>query len=114
MNDARESKPSVISEDMTVDGDIKSTGTVLIRGAVNGNVSATKLGVAVDGKIKGQVTAETAELMGSQQGKVAVKHLSIVGSANVSGDVVCDEIIVENGAHISGKFNVKGNQPSKT
>lgn len=106
MSDENQTKPSLISEDMTIDGNIDSTGVVHIHGCVNGNVSAAKLSLEASGNIKGNVTVESADLLGNQRGKVVSRSLKIHSGATLKGAVVCQELTVESGAFISGKFQV--------
>jgi cytoskeletal protein CcmA (bactofilin family) len=74
---------------------------------LNGDISAAKLSLEVSGKIKGNVKADSAELMGVQRGKVQARLLTIHTGAVLKGAVNCEELIVESGAAMSGKFRVK-------
>ena len=111
MSDTDQSKSSLISEDLIIDGNLNSKGTVLVHGTVNGNISAETMTLAKSGKVKGKVTSTSTEMMGSQKGKIVTKTLKIVAGAQVNGDIKCEDISVESGAHISGKFLVKPTKP---
>lgn len=107
MTDDTNRASSSISDDILIDGNLQTSGKVRIGGTVNGDVSAGDLVLEQQGKIKGKVTAEKAELRGNQQGKVQCRTLSIASSAIVRGDIKCDDLVVEFGAEISGKVHVK-------
>lgn len=52
--------------------------------------------------------ADSTELLGNHQGKVSAKKLTIHSGAVLKGAVTCDDLFVESGATISGKFRVGG------
>lgn len=106
MNNRNESNQSVISEDLTIEGSIESSGMVGVSGSIIGHVTAAFLRLEVSGKIKGNVKADEVVLFGRQQGKVIAKKLTIHSGAVFKGAVTCDDLIVESGASISGKFRV--------
>lgn len=106
MNNKIESNQSVISEDLTIEGCIESSGTVCVSGNINGHVTAAYLRLEVSGKIKGNVKADEAVLFGRQKGKVIAKKITIHSGAVLKGAVTCDDLVVESGASISGKFRV--------
>ncbi len=107
MTDDRKGASSSISDDILIDGNIETSGRVSIGGTVNGNVTAGDLVLEEQGKIKGKVSAETAELRGNQTGGVHCRKLTIASSAKLRGDITCNELVVEFGAQVSGKFQVK-------
>jgi cytoskeletal protein CcmA (bactofilin family) len=106
MNKTNESNQSVISEDLIVEGNIETSGSVGVSGKIKGNITVAILRLEAAGKIKGNVKADDAVLLGHQLGKVSAKQLTIHSGAVINGAVTCDELIVECGASISGKFRV--------
>jgi cytoskeletal protein CcmA (bactofilin family) len=106
MNYDNQNTRSEVSTDMTIDGNLETTGAVAILGTVNGNVSAAKLVLEISGKIIGNVKADNAELLGNQQGEVRAQSLTIRAGAVLKGKVLCEKLVVESGAVISGKFEV--------
>ncbi len=107
MNDLSARSSSSISDDILIDGNIESSGQVKIGGTVNGNVSASDLVLEPQGTIRGKISAEKAELRGKQEGKVRCEKLIVTSSAVVRGDIVCQDLTVESGAHLNGKVQVK-------
>lgn len=98
---------SSISDDIQIDGNLQTSGKVRIGGTIIGDVSAGDLVLEKQGRIKGKVTADRAELKGNQQGKIKCRQLSVASSAVVRGDITCDDLVVEFGAELSGKLQVK-------
>ncbi|MGR3290877.1 MAG: bactofilin family protein [Paracoccaceae bacterium] len=107
MNDSNKSAQSVVSGDLSIGGNLESTGTVVVHGTVQGHVSVAKLVLEKSGKIIGNVKADSADLLGQQKGKVVARILTIHAGAVLNGAVICEELVVESGASITGKFRVK-------
>ncbi len=107
MTEVKTGATSSISDDIRIDGNLETSGSVKIGGTVNGNVSAGDLTLEPQGTITGKVTADKAELRGNQKGKVQCQRLTITSSATVQGDIVCEDLVVESGAQISGKVRAK-------
>ena len=99
--------PSFISTDIVIDGNLISTGKVLISGQVNGNITANIIGVESSGKITGNISAEETELMGWQKGNISSKRVSIVSGSKTRGNIKCESLIVEHGSDMTGKINTK-------
>ena len=95
---------SFISSDIVINGNLTSTGRILISGQINGNVSARNLGVEASGRIKGNIKADDTELMGWQKGNISSKKLSVISGSKFRGNISCDNLIVEHGADIAGKI----------
>ena len=74
--------------DGTVEGELQSTGKVVIGEA---------------GKIKGTVTCTNAEILGLMEGKITCsQQLSLRSSGKIVGDVKTKTLIVEPGALFNG------------
>jgi len=106
MNENSQNGQSVVSTDVTIDGNLETNGSVAIHGTVNGHVTAAKLVLETSGKIKGNIKADSAEVLGHQQGKINTQSLTVRAGAVLKGAVACEELVVESGAIISGKFRV--------
>ena len=74
--------------DGTVEGDIQSNGKVVI---------------GEQGKIKGTIICQNAEIMGQLEGKIETKHtLALRATGNIKGDVKTQTLIVEPNAVFNG------------
>ena len=109
MSEDSKRDPSFVSSDIKIEGNIVSTGTILISGQVIGNVKAKNLTLENSGKITGNISADYTELMGNQKGNVSSGKLSIFGGAKLRGNIKCDDLIVEHGADIAGKIFTSNN-----
>ena len=100
---------SVIEEDLTLEGDIKSNeGTVEVKGKVVGNVAAASIVLHQSGNIDGAVTARSVSLEGSYQGTLKCDDLRVAATSNVKGDVSARVMMTESGAILVGKVNITG------
>ena len=105
MNDSSKSVTSYISSDIKIDGNIDSTGTILISGQITGNVKASNLTIETSGVISGNVKANDTELLGTQKGNISSKKLAILDGAKLRGNITCEDLIVEHGSDITGKIS---------
>ena len=97
---------SVLAQDLRITGEISSTGSIEVLGEIEGNLTARGLVVGVEGRMTGTVSAESVEVKGRLDGKVATVTLSLRSSAEVAADVTYTNLVIESGAHIEGKFSV--------
>ena len=104
MKDTSTISPSFISTDIIIEGNLISTGKVLISGQIKGNISAESISVESSGKITGNISAEETELIGWQKGNVSSTKISIVSGSKTRGNIKCKKLIVEHGSDISGKI----------
>lgn len=96
--------PSVIGQDIAITGNVTATADLQIDGRIDGDVRCGGLSQGPEGRIKGNVVAESARLGGSIEGAVSVRNLTIASSAKIMGDVAYETIAIENGAHIDGRL----------
>ena len=97
---------SVLAQDLRITGEVTSTGTIEVLGEIEGNLTARGLVVGLEGKMTGTVSAESVEVKGKLDGRVATVHFSLRSSAEVAADVSYTTLVIESGAHIEGKFSV--------
>lgn len=92
----------VVREDTIIQGEIRRCQQIEIYGYVEGRLAADKLLVHEGGQCYGTVETDTAEIMGTLQGDVFVKHLiNIRSSGSVSGNVQYGQISMEPGGNLS-------------
>jgi len=94
--------PSIVSAGLQVTGNMTSDGDIQIEGTIVGDVKSRTVTIGLDGLVKGQVTAEIAQVSGSVEGKVRAKTIVVVASARILGDIIHDVLTVEPGAHVEG------------
>jgi len=84
--------------DGTVEGDVQSSGKVVI---------------GEQGHIKGTIVCQNAEIMGFMEGKIETKHtLALRATGNIKGEVTTQTLIVEPNAIFNGSCSMSKNTPA--
>lgn len=92
----------VIGEDAILKGEIRNCREIEIFGYVEGLLEAGRVTVHPQGRLFGNVKAETAEVFGQLQGDVRVKQLiAIRSSGTVTGNVKYGRLAMEEGGELS-------------
>jgi cytoskeletal protein CcmA (bactofilin family) len=96
---------NIIGPGTTVNGNVDSSGSLLIRGKITGDVHATdNIEVGSGGTIEGIVHGKTVKIAGNVRGTIsATDTLLFVGKAIVQGDITALKLIIEEGARFNGK-----------
>jgi cytoskeletal protein CcmA (bactofilin family) len=100
----KKSKPaaSVLSSDITITGNVQSSGDIQIEGMIEGDVRAQTLIVGETATVKGEVTAEEIITHGRVIGRLRGVKVRLSSTARVEGDIVHKAIAIESGAHFEG------------
>jgi len=102
---ARQSTFSVLGGDVIVKGDISASVDLHLDGRVEGDVSCASLVQGHDSVIHGAVKAESARLAGTVEGSIVVRDLVIQASAKIIGDVTYQNLTIEQGSQVEGRFS---------
>ena len=94
---------SFIGREITITGNIAGSGNLHIDGTVEGDVAATTLILGSEGKVRGNIVADSAQIAGSVEGTVAAKSLVIEATARIDGDLSYDAVSVASGAQVDGR-----------
>ena len=94
--------PSIISPDLKIIGNLKSSGDIQIDGAVEGDVESRCVVVGEGAKVEGAVIAETARISGAVNGQIQARSVTLDRTAEVFGDIVHGSLIMEAGALLEG------------
>lgn len=99
---------TLITENITVSGDLCGSGDVLIEGTVIGKIKLNgTVTVARTGFVKGPILAASVYVAGSVEGNIAAKNcLRLEMTGSVTGDVVVGSFIIEDGAHFNGRSHM--------
>ena len=95
--------PSVLSSDLTFEGNITGAGDLQIDGAVRGDVRVGRLTVGETGNIEGNVQADYVEVRGRVVGGVNGKQIKLISTAYVDGDISHDQLSIDTGAYFQGR-----------
>lgn len=93
---------SVLSSDLTVVGNLKTTGDIQIEGTVEGDIRAHLLTVGESATIRGEIVADDIVVNGRVIGRVRGLKVRLTSTARVEGDIIHKTIAIESGAHFEG------------
>ncbi|MEL6102783.1 MAG: polymer-forming cytoskeletal protein [Pseudomonadota bacterium] len=93
---------SVLSTDLHVTGNMKTTGDIQVEGTVEGDIRAHLLTIGETATIKGEVTADDVVINGRVVGRVRGLKVRLTSTARVEGDIIHKTIAIESGAHFEG------------
>ncbi len=93
---------SVLSSDLTIKGNIKTTGDIQIEGTIDGDIRAHLLTVGEGATVKGEVVADDVVVNGRVVGRVRGLKVRLTSTARVEGDIIHKTIAIESGAHFEG------------
>ena len=108
-----DSERSLISETVSVEGTINSSGAIDVAGLVKGPVYSKEIIIRETGSITGTLEADHVEIHGHLDGKVSGQDIVIGSTGTVKGDIEFgNNLKTENGADIDGY--IKKTNKSKT
>jgi cytoskeletal protein CcmA (bactofilin family) len=99
---AQPAPPSIISRDLKIVGDMLSEGEIQVDGTVDGDIRTRILIVGENGKIKGEIVAETVRILGAVDGQITAKVVILASTAHVVGDIMHEDLSIETGAFLEG------------
>jgi cytoskeletal protein CcmA (bactofilin family) len=101
---APKAKPpaSILSSDLHVTGNMKTTGDINVEGTVEGDIRAHLLTIGETATIKGEVIADDVVINGRIVGRVRGLKVRLTSTARVEGDIIHKTIAIESGAHFEG------------
>ncbi len=93
---------STLSSDMTVTGNLKTSGDIQVEGTVEGDIRAHLLTVGESATIRGEIVADDVVINGRVIGRVRGLKVRLTATARVEGDIIHKTIAIESGAHFEG------------
>ena len=113
-NKIKDSERSLISETVSIEGTINSSGAIDVAGLVKGPVISKELFVRDTGSITGTIEADNVEIHGHLDGKVTAQNIVIGATGTVKGDIEFGvNLRTENGADIDGYIKKTSGSKSK-
>lgn len=104
---------SLLSESLTIEGNVLGDGEVQIDGVVRGDVRVCKLTIGETGHVEGEIFCETVEIRGRVIGTINAKQVRLYGTAYVDGDITHEQMAIETGAFFQGR-SLKFQRPAAT
>lgn len=96
---------NMIASGTTVEGKIRTQGSVRVDGKVIGEVTAGEaLAVGQTGEIEGNVAAKNVTVSGKIRGSINVAEKAVLeGKAVIKGDLRAARLVIDEGAVFDGK-----------
>ena len=102
-NKLTDSERSLISETVSIEGTINSSGAIDVAGLIKGPVYSKEIIIRETGSITGSIEGDHVEIHGHLDGKVAGQDIVIGSTGTVKGDIEFgNNLKTENGADIDG------------
>lgn len=93
---------SVLSSDLTIVGNLRTTGDIQVEGTIEGDIRAHLLTVGESATIRGEIIADDIVVNGRVIGRVRGLKVRLTATARVEGDIIHKTIAIESGAHFEG------------
>ncbi len=104
--------PSIISPDLKIVGDLKSSGDIHIDGSIEGDINSRLLTVGEQAVVEGCIVADTVRISGTVKGQIKARMVHLDKDARVHGDLTHETLTMEAGALLEGQ--VRRMEPSST
>ncbi len=95
--------PSMIGPDLTIMGNLISSGEVQVDGEVQGDLHGTHIVIGEKARITGGVNAEEVVVRGHVMGSIRGRKVMLQSTSHVEGDVHHQSLAIEQGAYFEGK-----------
>lgn len=103
---------SIIGADVTITGDLVSSGDIKIDGRVDGNITCRTLTLGTQPVVNSSIDADTVRICGTFNGEVKASKVVLTKDARVTGDIFQQTLEIEPGATLEG--NIRRMAAAKT
>jgi cytoskeletal protein CcmA (bactofilin family) len=96
---------SVLGADITISGQqlvLKTKGSLLIAGHIQGDVHGESVTVGEGGSVTGTITARTISIQGETRGALKGSQVILHATSRVDGDIVKQTLAIAEGAQFDG------------
>ena len=96
---------SVLGQDITISGQqlvLKTKGSLLIAGHIQGDVHGETVTVGETGSVTGTITARTISVQGEVRGALKGSQVILNATSRVDGDIVKQTLAIAEGAQFDG------------
>ncbi len=95
---------SVLSSDLTLDGDVLGKGLLLVQATLKGNVSGPEVFIDATATINGDVDAGALAVAGKVEGKVEVDRIELQSTGHVRGRLTYQSLAIQEGGVFEGEL----------
>ncbi len=103
----------IIWEGVVINGDVKSDGSLIVEGEVNGTISCPDITICPSGSIEGDIVGGNVVIEGHLKGNIEAQSISIVRQGVVRGDIASQLLSIEHGALFDGTVRKLADQTKK-
>jgi len=93
-----------IGKGLTITGRLNTTGEIHVHGKILGQIMAGRLFLATDGFMQGDLVANDVRIAGRFNGRIYGRNVLLDSSAEVTGRIFHNTIVVAKGARIDGRI----------
>ncbi len=107
---------SVIGPTLEFKGELQADEDLVIEGQVDGTIAHHKkrLTIGKQGRVRADINANSVIVEGQLVGDIhGVEVVSLASGADVTGNIFCRRIVIEDGARFNGRIDM-GDQPKVT
>jgi cytoskeletal protein CcmA (bactofilin family) len=95
--------PSIIGEDLTINGNVNSKGEIQVDGDIQGDINCGSLLLGDKSHVNGNVVAEDVVVRGRVVGSIRGLRVTLQAQSHVEGDIFHQSLAIEQGAYFEGK-----------
>jgi cytoskeletal protein CcmA (bactofilin family) len=100
-------KPSIISEGFEFTGEIRAPGALSVEGVITGKIAVDSLTIGAQGRVNGEVTADSVNVKGQFSGQMVCQDITVGGRSVVDADLTYASIVVQRGGVVKGDLHKK-------
>ncbi len=113
-NKIRDTERSLISETVSIEGTINSSGAIDVAGLIKGPVISKEIVIRETGSVTGSIEGDRVEIHGHMDGKISGDDVIVGSTGTVKGDIEFgNNLKTENGADIDGYIKKTHGSKSK-
>ena len=113
-NKIKDTERSLISETVSIEGTINSSGAIDVAGLVKGPVISKEIVIRETGSVTGSIEGDRVEVHGHMDGKILADDVMVGSTGTVKGDIEFgNNLKTENGADIDGYIKKTHGSKSK-
>lgn len=94
--------PSIISSDLTIKGNLETSGDMQIEGTIEGDIRSHLLTIGQNALVRGEIVADDVVVNGRVIGRIRGQKIRLSSTARVEGDILHKNIAIESGAQFEG------------
>jgi cytoskeletal protein CcmA (bactofilin family) len=106
-------EPCTIGSTVTVSGSVSGTQDLIVQGRIEGRVGLdSRLVVDRAGTVEAEIEVVHAEIHGAVKGNVVAKSALVAAGARMVGNLRAAQIVLEEGAQVSGNIEMDVDLPA--